>query len=103
MKKQDKNSAKPQNDEDALNLNWESIFNAISTPAQIIDKNHRILAANEATLKHFNFKQEDIIGKKCNIIFYKSETTPCNCPLDKVLIENDCATETIAVDINNST
>lgn len=85
-----------------LNFNWVSLFNAIHYPAQIIDKEHVIIEVNNATLTNFNFKRENIIGKKCYSIFYQSEIPPHNCPLERVKKKNNSLSDTISVEMNNT-
>lgn len=63
---------------------WESVFRAIASPAQLIDKNHVIKYVNDATLEAFKCNKEDLIGKNCCAIFHQSDEYPQNCPLEKI-------------------
>ncbi|MBN1694462.1 PAS domain S-box protein [candidate division WOR-3 bacterium] len=62
----------------------KTIVNAVSEGLAIVDEKHVILEANEFLSKLFALKREDIIGKKCNLIFGPWEETCENCPLEKL-------------------
>ncbi len=72
---------------------WESIFNSIASPAQLIDKQHKIKYVNQATLQVFKLKEEDLIGKSCFTLFHNSSSAPQSCPLVKALQEGKNAVE----------
>jgi PAS domain S-box-containing protein len=72
---------------------WENIFNSISSPAQLIDKQHKIKYVNQATLDVFEMKEEDLIGKSCFTLFHDSDSAPLSCPLVKALQEGKSAVE----------
>lgn len=69
-------------------LDWENIFNTLDSPAQLIGKDHTIKYVNEATLRVFNLKREDFIGKSYYTIFHLSSVPPPFCPLQKALKSN---------------
>jgi diguanylate cyclase (GGDEF)-like protein/PAS domain S-box-containing protein len=65
---------------------WEEIFNAISDPIAIIDKNCNIIKLNKAVLKKFNIRDTQIIGQKCYKIFH-SFVDPSVCPCTKLKLD----------------
>ncbi len=64
---------------------WEEIFQAIGHPAMILDAEHRILAANRATLRAAGLRQSKVLGKRCHEIFHGSAVAVQGCPLVEML------------------
>ncbi len=60
---------------------WENIFQAIGHPTMILDKDHRILEVNDATVKAVEKPKEELIGKYCYEVFHSSTEPACGCPL----------------------
>ena len=80
---------------------WETIFNIIGYPVQLIGKDHIIKYVNEATLTNFNLKRDDIIGKKCHTLFHQKEEPPKGCPLRKAMHNNSTSRNEMLVEIDN--
>lgn len=73
-------------DENDYGIHWDTIFNAISHPAIILDRNHRIIAANSASIRLTGMAQDAIVGKHCFEAFHRSSCgTPFGCPMEKML------------------
>ncbi len=72
------------------NFDWrKELFDSLSFPTLILTPDKTITAANKKTLDKYGCREEDLIGKKCNQVFCKSEE-PCPdvcCPVARVLAE----------------
>jgi PAS domain S-box-containing protein len=65
---------------------WKDIFNAIGHPTMILDKTHTIVAVNQATLKHTDYMEHQLINKKkCYEIFHHLDGPPEACPMEALL------------------
>lgn len=53
-----------------------TIFDNISTPVLLIDRNYRICEANHAAVTHLNQREADVIGRSCFEITHAAEA-PC--------------------------
>jgi PAS domain S-box-containing protein len=53
-----------------------TIFDNVSFPVLLIDRDYKIVEANHAALLHVNQRDEDVIGQSCFEISHASET-PC--------------------------
>jgi len=51
----------------------------------ILDKEHRVLLVNKATIETLNLPEEEIVGKKCHEVFHKSDEPACGCPLSTLI------------------
>ncbi|MFH1942844.1 MAG: PAS domain S-box protein [bacterium] len=69
------------------NKEWQNIFQAIGQPAVVLDKEHRITAANRVTLEATGKSEEELVGLKCYEIFHGKDRDrpPDGCPLEKML------------------
>ncbi len=76
---------------------WENIFQAVGHATLIIDKEHRVLHANEATEKATGIPEKDLIGKKCHEIFHRTDQPPEGCPFEKVMASGHL--ETVEMEI----
>ena len=70
----------------------ESLINAQETPAVIIDKNFKIVAANQAYCRSYGIDADAIIGRCCHEVSHHSPV-PCfkngeDCPHREVLTKN---------------
>ena len=68
-------------------IHWDTIFNAIGHPAIILDKDHRIVAANSASRHLTGMTQDEISGRYCFEVFHhRNGTRPAaGCPMEKML------------------
>ncbi len=85
----------------------ETIFNGIRDFILIISPERVILEANDAFLKHMNYKREDVIGRKCYDVFKEADrkSSNCleNCTLEKVIREKrHCQNELIRLGSDGS-
>ncbi|TKB10408.1 response regulator [Desulforhopalus sp. IMCC35007] len=64
---------------------WQEIFEAIGHMTMILDKDHKIIAANRATLNQTGLTLENIVGQTCNTIFHNSDSTAPGCPFSEIL------------------
>ncbi|MDA8407497.1 MAG: PAS domain S-box protein [Deltaproteobacteria bacterium] len=64
---------------------WEDIFQAIGHPTIIMDKEHRIVAANKATIEATGKSLEELFNAKCYEIFHNSGEAPQACPMEALL------------------
>ena len=72
---------------DNQTIQWQVLFNAISHPAIILDRDHRIIAANSASICLTGIPQDKIIGRYCFEVFHhQNRTEPAaGCPMEKML------------------
>lgn len=69
---------------------WEDIFEAISHPTLVLDAQHGIIKANQATLDLAQKPLEELVGKKCHQLFHASSSPAPGCPL-KTMIQSGSA------------
>ena len=71
----------------ADDIYWDTIFNAIGHPVIILDKDHRIVAANSASRHLTGMPQEEMLGRYCFEVFHlRSSSEPADgCPMEKML------------------
>jgi len=69
------------------NIQWETIFNAIGNPAIILDRDHRVVAANSASLSLTGLQPEEMVGHYCFDVFHRQGDglPPPGCPVEKML------------------
>ena len=61
---------------------WQNTFDAIGDMVAIIDRDYRVLQANQAM--HRTFEGREIIGAHCYELFHGTETSPIGCSTCKV-------------------
>lgn len=68
-------------------FNWEDIFNAIGHPAIILDREHRVIEANNASIRLTGLQHEEIVGRYCYEVFHRHDSAepPHACPMQKML------------------
>lgn len=64
---------------------WEEIFQAIGSPAMILDQDCRIVAANRATSAAVGKSAVDLAGARCYEIFHNADFRPEKCPMESLL------------------
>jgi len=64
---------------------WENIFEAIGHPTLIMDKEHRLIHANNAAERVTGASENELIGKRCYTIFHNTDEAPKTCPLERML------------------
>ncbi len=64
---------------------WEQIFQAVGHPSIVLDREFRILQANEAALKLSGLGKDELLGKRCFEVFHTSPKPPQGCPCAKFL------------------
>ena len=84
-------------------IDWETIFNAIGHPTVIIDVNHRIIAANSATISLTGMPNSGIIGRQCYEIFHgKGSSSPARgCPMEQMIHSGRLETTEMALEALN--
>jgi PAS domain S-box-containing protein len=60
---------------------WENTFDAITDMVMLLDNQHRIIRANEATAKMLGTTKSDLVGKKCYEAVHGQQHTIAGCPL----------------------
>ena len=78
---------------------WEAIFQAIGSPAVIMDLSHRVLAANNALLAKTGMTAKEVVGMHCWAVFHGKDARrpPENCPFERMLAT--CAHEMSEMDV----
>lgn len=66
----------------------EQIIDILPDPFVIIDRDFRIVAANQHYCRHYGLSSDDIVGRRCHEVSHRSEQ-PCSqhgehCPMDEV-------------------
>jgi two-component system, cell cycle sensor histidine kinase and response regulator CckA len=64
---------------------WETIFQAIGHPTIIMDLEHRIVAANKATIDLSGKSLDQLVNTKCYALFHNSNEPPGGCPMQALL------------------
>lgn len=64
---------------------WEEIFQAVGHPTIVLDRELRILAANQAALKRSGLGEDEILGRRCYEVFHASKKSPEGCSCKKLL------------------
>lgn len=86
-----------------INPEWESIFQAIGHPTMILDKNHRILMVNAATIKALKKSEDELVGMECHEVFHDSENPATGCPLVTMLASGELETNEMVIEALNGT
>jgi two-component system NtrC family sensor kinase len=77
-------------------IDWRNkLFESLSFPTLLLTPEMVVTAVNEKFLDRYGYRQQDLIGKKCNQILCKSDE-PCpesTCPIYRVLHEKRGASE----------
>lgn len=60
---------------------WEHLFNAVENPITILAPDHRIIAANRASLEAVGCTMAEVLGRRCFELFHHRENPPPHCPL----------------------
>ena len=66
-----------------LKQQWESTFDAISSPLSLIDENYLVHRCNTAFAQTNNQLPENIIGRKCHEVLFSRENPCPNCKLGR--------------------
>jgi PAS domain S-box-containing protein len=82
---------------------WENIFNAIGHPAMIIDADHKIINANQATLRLSGLNKTKLKGRACFDIFHHNTKPPESCPLEAILRNGSRETVEMEMEAVNGT
>lgn len=78
--------------------NRENIFHAIGHPTCILDREHRILAANHAAVNVTGSSLQELTGRRCYEIFHRTDAPPPGCPLKKMEASGVLETEEMEVE-----
>jgi two-component system cell cycle sensor histidine kinase/response regulator CckA len=83
-------------------IEWETIFQAIGHPALLLDPQHNVIAANNASIRLTGRSQNEIIGKKCFEIFHApgADTPPECCAMQKMLASGRLETSEIEMEFH---
>ncbi len=82
----------------SVQLAEKSIFQAIGHPAFILDPEHRVLAANRASVKATGWPEEELRRKKCYEVFHRTGSPPEGCPMEKMLTSGHLETGEMEVE-----
>jgi PAS domain S-box-containing protein len=86
---------------DQARKEWEDIFQAIGHITLILDKEHRILAANRSALEATGLNEHEIATKTCFEIFHHAHAAPDMCPLQRAQNSNLFETVTMEMEALN--
>jgi two-component system NtrC family sensor kinase len=80
------------NEKTIQEMDWRwRVFDSLSFPTLILRPDKVVVTANQKCLDKFNIQLEEIVGKTCHEIFYRSQT-PCamnSCPFTRVLANGE--------------
>lgn len=82
---------------------WESIFEAFGHPVFLLDRHHRVITTNKATVEITGISREDLAGKKCYEIFHKTSKPPAGCPFEKMKASHQLEVQEMEVALLNGT
>jgi PAS domain S-box-containing protein len=77
---------------------WEDIFEAVGQSIMILDRDHRILAVNRATLNLTGLNSEDFLGMKCHEVMHGSLCPPEKCPMERMMETGEFQREEMLVE-----
>jgi diguanylate cyclase (GGDEF)-like protein/PAS domain S-box-containing protein len=66
---------------------WETTFDTIPDIVIVIDRNHRIIRANNALADRLGVDRDDIVGKPCYTVVHGTSEPPAFCPHVAVLAD----------------
>jgi len=91
-----------QSEEALKNLanQWQTTFDAIGDGVCLIDKNQVILRCNKAMGEMFNYKHQEIVGKKCFKIVHNLDKPIDNCPVNTMLLTKKRSSTEVFIDPN---
>ena len=64
---------------------WENIFQAIGSPAFILDPQQRIIAANRVTVEKTGMPPQELMRKRCYEVFHGISHPPGSCPMQQMM------------------
>ena len=84
---------------------WKHIFQAISHPTTLLDKNHKIIDVNDSVIKLIGKTREELIGASCYQVFHSNnkECPPSGCPMDTLLKSGKTETLEMEMEAFNGT
>jgi two-component system cell cycle sensor histidine kinase/response regulator CckA len=62
-------------------IKWQTTFNAMESAVWLLDKDMRIMAANDATLRVFGVNPQAVIGRHCWEIVHGTQKPIAECPV----------------------
>ena len=77
---------------------WEGIFRGIGHPTLILDREHTVLSANQATSDLTGLTREQIEGRRCYEIFHGTDAPPESCPMEALLRDGYAGTMEMTLD-----
>ncbi len=80
-------------------MDWHAIFNAIDSPAMILDLQQRILEVNEKTIEITGLSAEELIGRHCYEVFHGQQRPPQNCPFQALISTKKPQSATMAIEV----
>lgn len=63
---------------------WEQTFDVVPDLLMILDKGHRIVRVNQATLQALGLTKEEVMGNKCYRVIHDTHEPPDYCPCAKM-------------------
>lgn len=63
------------------------LFNSMTDPIMVLDRDHKILEANNAMLELFGQPQEEVLGQSCFCLVHKTESPIQDCPHSQMLLD----------------
>ncbi len=66
---------------------WERTFNAVSDPMIVLDKQHKIVRANQAMADALGVTPQGVVGLNCYTVVHGTAEPPWFCPHSRLLIE----------------
>ncbi|MEW5747022.1 MAG: PAS domain S-box protein [Nitrospirota bacterium] len=72
---------------------WQDTFDSITDLIYIVDRKYNIIKANKACADHLGLDPQDLIDKKCYVIFHGERVPVAGCPHTTALREQRVVTE----------
>ena len=84
---------------------WRAIFLAVGSPAVILDRSHRVIAANLAVQQKSGQTEAELCGQKCFQIFHdkKSKAPAHGCPMEKMIASGRLETVEMEMEVFGGT
>ena len=80
-------------------MDWRVIFNAIDSPAMILDLQQCILEVNQKTIEITGLSPEELIGRHCYEVFHDQKQPPPNCPIQALISSAKPQSTTMEVEV----
>lgn len=95
--------ARDEQDLPSLSLHWKDLFDAIPHPTMVLDRDHRIVTVNQATLELLDLQIDEIIGERCYELFHQAQVPFIGCPMEAGRAEGSSKPGDVEIEVKGRT